>query len=158
VYLAIILTEYTLEGRTIEELNTKFKGRFSESKWETYTELTEERMDELKKLFPFMDKKEGDKTGDDVAVPVEEVPIGGDDDEEEKVEDQPEELMPVENVEPVEGDYDDEPVEGGEEPPDCVQEAVVEEEAPPEEAPVEAEPEPVVEAEPEPVVEAEPEL
>ncbi len=70
VYLAIILTEYTLEGRTIADLNKKFKSKFSDPKWETYEELTEERMDELKKLFPFMDKKGGEGKVEPEVIPV----------------------------------------------------------------------------------------
>ena len=58
VYLAIIITEYTLEGRTIKDLNEKFKDRFVDKKWVNYEELTEERMDELKKLFPIIAKGE----------------------------------------------------------------------------------------------------
>ena len=97
VYLAIILTEYTLEGRTIADLNKKFKAKFSDPKWETYEELTEERMDELKKLFPFMDKKGGEGKPEPLVIPV----------------DLPDEPKEAENAKEEDHGADVKPVEGG---------------------------------------------
>ena len=57
VYICIIATEYTLEDRTIEEMNEKFKDLLPE-KYKNYVELTQDRMDELNKFFPFMQQKE----------------------------------------------------------------------------------------------------
>ena len=44
VYLAMILTEYTLEGTTIAEMNKKFEKLFIDPKWTKYEDLTEERL------------------------------------------------------------------------------------------------------------------
>ena len=57
VYICLIATEYTLEGRTIEEMNGRFKHMLPE-KFQNYEELTQGRMDELNKMFPFMTQKE----------------------------------------------------------------------------------------------------
>ena len=57
VYICIIATEYTLEGRTIEEMNKKFHDKLPKE-YQNYEELTQERMDELNKFFPFMEQKE----------------------------------------------------------------------------------------------------
>ena len=55
----MILTEYTLEGTTIAEMNKKFEKLFIDPKWTKYEDLTEERLQELKAKFPFMEKKDG---------------------------------------------------------------------------------------------------
>merc|ERR1712039_42413 len=57
VYICVIATEYTLEGRTIEEMNQKFKDKLPKE-YQNYEELTQERMDQLNKMFPFMTQKE----------------------------------------------------------------------------------------------------
>ncbi len=57
VYICIIATEYTLEGRTIEDMNKKFASKLP-LQYQSYEELTQERMDQLNKMFPFMTQKE----------------------------------------------------------------------------------------------------